>query len=233
MIGSPRETRTRLRNLILFVFLFFTVWTIRATVLYPIDDAIKSISPLWREVYALMLRLLFWIAPVLIYLKVVDKVDGFAYLRLNTPIDRNGLLAAGTVAVVFLALCVGSQYVQAGARQHVVFDAQSWTWYILLLSLPIAPISEEILFRGFILRKCQDFTSFWPANLINGLLFVAIHWPYWLYFQGFSADRIMVSVSILAVGLIAGYLAEKTGSLWPGIIFHLLNNFISITLIIR
>lgn len=233
MTVLPGETHAHLRNLILFVLLFFAVWTIRATVLYPIDETIKSISPAWREIYAFGVRLLLWIAPVFIYLAAIDKVDAFQFLRLNTPIDKKGLLAASLLIVTFLALIVLDQYALAGTQKHVVIDTQPWTWYAIFLGLPIAPISEEILFRGFVLRKCQDFMGFWQANLVNGLLFVAIHWPYWLYSQGFGIGRLTTSVPILIIGLLAGYLVHKTNSLWPSIVLHLLNNFISVTLVIR
>lgn len=233
MTLSPGERRRLLRDFILFILLFFIVWTVRATILYPIDDTIKAISPIWREVYALVVRLLLWIAPVFIFLIAIDKVDAPRYLRLNTPIDRQSLLPTSALIAAFCGLIILSQYAQAGTQRHVSIDLQSWTWHAILLGLPMAPISEEILFRGFVLHKCQESTGFWQANLITGLLFVAIHWPYWLYSQGLSMDRITLSASILTVGLFAGFLVQKTNSLWPGIVMHLLNNLIAGALVIR
>jgi len=52
----------------LYLVAFFAVWTIRATLLYPIDQAIQAQSPAWRQVYADAVRILMWVVPVFVYL---------------------------------------------------------------------------------------------------------------------------------------------------------------------
>ena len=39
----------------------------------------------------------------------------------------------------------------------------------------VAPICEELLFRGFIFRALRNWRGVWPAALITGLLFAAVH----------------------------------------------------------
>ena len=213
----------------LYIAAFFAAWAVRATVLYPIDEAIQAQSPAWRQVYADAVRIALWVVPVFAYLAVVDRVAPLRFLYLTTPVERRGLLIGGAVAALYLAggvalLVVGE--IQGGP-QHVVVDLASWRWYDLVLGLPIAPLAEEILFRGFVLRKMQDFARFWPANLATAGLFVAIHWPYWLYSQGWNAGLLAASASIFGLALLLGYLVRRTDSLWPSIVTHMLNNFIS------
>jgi membrane protease YdiL (CAAX protease family) len=62
---------------------------------------------------------------------------------------------------------------------------------------------------------------------VASLLFTAIHWPYWLYSQGWSVGLLVTSAQIFLLALLLGYLVKKTESLWPSILTHLLNNLLS------
>ncbi len=46
----------------------------------------------------------------------------------------------------------------------------------------ILPI-EELLFRGFFLRKLASRIEFWRANLVTTIMFLAIHYPLWFFRQ--------------------------------------------------
>ena len=97
-------------------------------------------------------------------------------------------------------------------------------WAALLLTLPIACLAEEVLFRGFLLRKAWALMGFWPANVLTAGLFAAIHWPGWLASGGLRAELAMMSLSVFAVGLLLGNVLKLTGSLWPCVLVHILNN---------
>jgi len=222
-------------NFGLYILIFFALWTVRATLLYPIDEAIQAQSPAWRQVYADTVRIVMWIAPVFVYLAVVDKVAPLQFLYLKTPIDRRGLLIGSAIAVLYLACGFALTYFLTGNGQpkQISIDVTSWQWYNILLGVPIAPLAEEILFRGFVLRKLQGLARFWPANLATAGLFMAIHWPYWLYSQSWNTGLIPASLSVFGFGLLLGYLVRKTNSLWPSIVTHMLNNFISMVVQVR
>jgi membrane protease YdiL (CAAX protease family) len=222
------DTRRQLKNLALYLLAFFAVWTVRATVLYPIDESIRAVSAAWRQVYADTVRLLIWVVPVVAYLAIVDRAAPLRFLYLNTPVNRKGLLSGSTVVVGCFVLGLLLDYGLAGEKQLSIVT-QPWPWYAIFLGLPITPMSEEILFRGFVLRKGQEFMEFWPANLLTSLLFVATHWPYWVYSRGWHVGLLTLSVRIFAIGTLLGYLVRRTNSLWPSIVTHLLNNLISVT----
>jgi membrane protease YdiL (CAAX protease family) len=229
-MSSPlSDTGRQARNLAVYLLIFFAVWTVRSTVLYPIDENIQSVSAAWRQIYADTVRLLIWVVPVLVYVGIVDRVDPFQFLYLNTPLNQRGLLSGSMVVVTCFALGLVLDYGLAGDARQLSIAMQPWPWYAVFLGLPIAPIAEEILFRGFVLRKAQGFMGFWPANVATSLSFVAIHWPYWIYSQGWQMGLIVLSVRIFIIGMLLGYLVRKTNSLWPSIAAHILNNLISVT----
>jgi membrane protease YdiL (CAAX protease family) len=80
----------------------------------------------------------------------------------------------------------------------------------------LAPVCEELVFRGAILRALLGWTSrHWVAIGISGLLFALIH-----------ANPAQMPHAFLA-GVLLGWLYYRTGSVVPGIVFHWVNNSIA------
>ncbi len=86
------------------------------------------------------------------------------------------------------------------------------------LTCVIAPIGEEMLFRGYMFTALRNWRGTLPAALIVGLLFGGIHAT-----SAPAAD--LVPLGALGVGLCLIY--RFTGSLYPGIASHALNNSIA------
>lgn len=86
------------------------------------------------------------------------------------------------------------------------------------LTCVIAPIAEEFLFRGFIFTALRSWRGVWPAALITGLLFGAVH--------AGSAPAIDL-VPLAALGFALCLLYRATGSLYPCIAAHCVNNSIA------
>jgi len=93
---------------------------------------------------------------------------------------------------------------------------------LLLLSVAltcvVAPISEELLFRGFIFTALRNWRGTLPAAVITGLLFGGVH-------VGSAPVLDLVPLAGLGFGLCLLY--RYTGSLYPGIVSHALNNSIA------
>jgi hypothetical protein len=210
---------------IILVALFYLAWTIRATLLYPIDRSIESEA--MATLYSQTVRIALWIVPVFLYLKLADSVSPLRYLKLTTR-PRRLIECAMLIAAYFTSMWA-LENLMAGRS---LFQLRSVNEIISLktLLLPLAPIAEEIFFRGFVLRKLGERISFWKANLTTSLLFVLIHWPNWLYTGGFQMGRVRDSAAIFLLGCFLGFLVRRTDSLWPAITAHSLNNFIAMFL---
>ena len=80
-----------------------------------------------------------------------------------------------------------------------------------------APVSEELFFRGFLFGGLRGRMSFWGAAVVSGVVFGLVHLP-----GG------PLQVPPLAVfGVLLAWLYERTGSLWPPILMHAIQNAIS------
>lgn len=83
-----------------------------------------------------------------------------------------------------------------------------------LLFVVIAPIGEELFFRGFFYRALRSSLGIWTAALIAGGVFGAIH-----IFTGWEAVPVLA-----ALGIALCLVYERTGSLYPCIGLHAINN---------
>jgi uncharacterized protein len=86
------------------------------------------------------------------------------------------------------------------------------------LTCVVAPIAEEVLFRGYMFTALRNWRGTLPAALIVGLLFGGVHVT-----SAPAAD--LVPLAALGFGLCMIY--RYTGSLYPGIAAHALNNSIA------
>lgn len=89
----------------------------------------------------------------------------------------------------------------------------SMTLILLCYSVLLAPINEELIFRGVTMRLARQALPFWLANILQAILFGVLH-ANWL--QGCYAA---------ALGLLLGFVCEKGGSIYYSILMHMLFNF--------
>jgi membrane protease YdiL (CAAX protease family) len=88
----------------------------------------------------------------------------------------------------------------------------------VLLIVVAAPISEEVCFRGMLFGGLRERLPRLGAALISALIFGGLHAT-----TGLSAVPVLV-----AFGFILALLYEKTGSIVPGILLHMLNNSVAL-----
>jgi uncharacterized protein len=127
-----------------------------------------------------------------------------------------GLLVLGFLlfsAVWALALDLNTKeklLEQLGANETIVLLALS-----ALLTTVIAPICEETLFRGYIFAALSKWRGWLPAAVLTGVLFGGVH-------VGSAPVADLVPLAVLGFALCVLY--RRTGSLYPCIAAHSLNN---------
>ena len=91
----------------------------------------------------------------------------------------------------------------------------------VLLIVVLAPISEELFFRGFVFSGLRSRLTLWPAALIAGLIFGLPHAP----------TGITTVLPLAALGVALCWLYDRTGSLWPPMIAHFINNALALAIL--
>ncbi|WP_163582851.1 CPBP family intramembrane glutamic endopeptidase [Gracilibacillus saliphilus] len=200
-----------------YFIIFFALWCAREIWLVQYLDMMDSIP---RAITSAVIKIVIWVIPVIFLVKVMEKSNPLSYLRLRHNFKK-GLKWVGWLSLVFIFYLIFNLTVLKND-----FDFQmgfnEWLNTILLVG-----ITEEIVFRGFLLRKLMDSYKFWIANTITALLFVSIHFPIWFYKGLFEFPYILGSIlTAFVLGILFGFVYKKSNSLWSVIIIHSLYNLL-------
>lgn len=82
---------------------------------------------------------------------------------------------------------------------------------LLITGAIFTPLGEEIVFRGVIANAWNRY-GFWVGVVASAAVFAAVHGPSVIFLLAFM------------VGIIAGVLLRKTGSIWPCLVVHMVYN---------
>ncbi len=123
----------------------------------------------------------------------------------------------GMVAGETAASARHEMLVKLSEEQVVRFRQVSPAIIALCFSL-VPAFCEEWFFRGMLLRALSREWKAWTAILTTAILFGVFHI---LSNSAISLDRFLPTTLI---GLLLGYLAWKSNSIWPGVILHALHN---------
>lgn len=126
-----------------------------------------------------------------------------------------GFVHAHGVIAVFPppASVASSPFVQAwisGGLQQMV---------VALLTLAVAPVVEEFVFRGAMFAGFRAQWAALPAGAMVTALFVAVH-----LVDAAAYPASMISITLLGIATVAA--REKTGSILPGTALHAAYNFV-------
>jgi len=92
---------------------------------------------------------------------------------------------------------------------------------VIVLITMIAPLGEELFFRGYFFAALRNWKGWVPAAIITGVVFGAIH-------IGSAPIGFTVPLGFFGFGLC--WLYQRTGSLYPCIALHALNNSVALGL---
>jgi membrane protease YdiL (CAAX protease family) len=139
----------------------------------------------------------------------------------GAPLKFAAQMAALGAFAYFLFSVIYVAVVRPDNPQRVVDDlgAHSNSFLLVvgaLVVLVLAPVCEELFFRGLLFTVLRQRLPLWPAAVIDGTLFGFVH------VQG-GGTLVIVPV-LAALGVMFCYVYERTGSIFPTIALHALNN---------
>jgi membrane protease YdiL (CAAX protease family) len=134
--------------------------------------------------------------------------------------------AALGFATFYVAVVIYTVLLQPDTEQTVAQDLGANQGTVGLIAagfmvICVAPVAEEFFFRGFFYRALRSRYTVLVAAGIDGLLFGIIH------FDFSSADALLIVPPLALLGFIFCLVYEQTGSIYPVIALHALNNAIA------
>lgn len=83
----------------------------------------------------------------------------------------------------------------------------------------LAPIAEELLFRGYLFGTLRRYIAFLPASLVTSVLFGLVHGQW------------NVGLDTFALSMVLCWVREKTGGVWVPIGLHAVKNSLAFVLL--
>ncbi|MEJ2600399.1 MAG: type II CAAX endopeptidase family protein [Anaerolineales bacterium] len=100
---------------------------------------------------------------------------------------------------------------------------EGFSWFgaigMFLFGGIIAPFAEELVFRGVLYQWLRDRYGLWPGILISSLIF------------GLAHGDIAIGGAAAVLGIVLAWTFEKSQSLWPSVLIHVINNGAKIVLL--
>jgi len=162
-------------------------------------------------------------------------IAGRPFRRLLGPTRSTGLmwaigLGVGIVTVI-VTYTVNAVFVlsfgDGEAVEQEVLDIAlaggAATVLAILLAVVLAPITEEIVFRGVLFRALDHRFGMWPAAVLSSAVFAVIHFEV-LFSQPLAL------VGLFTVGILLAIAYHRTGSLLVPILGHAVFNAVSVSL---
>ncbi|MBD3165020.1 CPBP family intramembrane metalloprotease [bacterium] len=204
MLSSPEELETLAERVIDLVAKGVAAWPWDLKLIFMLNQAVI-------------------ILPVLLFLRTTRR-DILGELRIR-PVPRNMLLH-GALAGVGLAV-VGDELTRLidlivpipeeigeALRMLMTYDSGFDFLVIFATICLIAPLVEEMLFRGFIQRWTEGRIGVTNGVMLTSALFAFVH-----------GNKYFV-IPILIMAVVIGAIAWRTESVWPSVALHGTNNLI-------
>jgi hypothetical protein len=167
----------------------------------------------------LFLEMIYILPIVLIFLwrRIHWKYLGFGKFTLNVMGIGCGLLIGGyAIIIVHNALLYAFGIEAQGDQIFDIFDQLESPIWFFITGAVIAPIVEEIFFRGFLFQGFRQKYGWMPALFLSSAIFGAAH-----------LDPVSL-IPTFVLGCVLAYVYHRSNSVWPGILFHAAINSFSL-----
>lgn len=145
----------------------------------------------------------------------IDRLPSWADIGL-APIAFIGyLLATSVVMAVVVTVFTDFPSDQVQDVGFNVFGTQMDKMLAFATLVVLAPFAEELLFRGYLYGKLKKHVPVVVAAIASSALFGAVHLQW------------NVAVDVFVLGLILCGLRSLTGSIWAGVLVHMIKNAIA------
>ena len=172
-----------------------------------------------QNIGVLFLEMIYILPIALIFLwrRIHWKYLGFGKFTLDVIGIGCGLLIGGyAIIIAHNALLYAFGIDAQGDQIFEIFDQLESPIWFFITGAVIAPIVEEIFFRGFLFQGFRQKYGWMPAIFLSSAIFGAAH-----------LDPVSL-IPTFVLGCVLAYVYHRSNSVWPGMIFHAAINSFSL-----
>jgi membrane protease YdiL (CAAX protease family) len=218
--------------------LVFTAWTLLALIiLLPITQLLKGSFPIFTVVWIIIPLIVVWQTKDAS--KIGFRAISWSELTRITVINLGGLL-------ILMLLFEPWSHTYEKLLELVLSSQAPDTTFAWLLRFPRLPalaamtlysafvtlFGEELFFRGWLLQLLhRKVGAFW-AVVLQAIIFVVPNLLVALVLPSIQGILYVLIYTWLAIGILGGWAASRTGSIWPSLISATLCNLVLVAIIL-
>ena len=135
-------------------------------------------------------------------------------------------LGLGTL-LQLIARALRSQLPQVQETYQQIAQDPSAAPLLIIGAVVVAPIAEELFYRGLLFSALRKRLDLWPAMGLSGLVFGFTH------FQGSLEGSLLIVLIIMPLGMFLAFLYDRTRTLLVPVTVHAVFNLVNVLLLIQ
>ncbi len=199
----------------IYTIVFFVLWTLCEIVVFEFLKAMIDNEVLFRFISNVLVKNLVWTLPAVLLIH---------HFRLDVSVSLKKMFCCPVnwlkylpVFLLFTVYLLGGAILQSGSLE--IASTFGWDEVIVLL---FVGITEELVFRGWLLNLTLNEEKKWCHIFINAIMFLAIHFPIWIrqgvFISNFTGFGFLC---ILILSIIFSCTFVKSKSLLVPIMLHM------------
>ena len=157
------------------------------------------------------------------------RVDVLYFLGLRPERPANyylwqSLMAFLALSVIIVLFTLSANHFGLKSQQAAAPLQGNELYLYIIFAVMMAPVLEEIIFRGMIQAAFLKYVSPLWTVLLTCILFTVVHGTDW--------NKPLALIYIFLSGLVLGIWRQRTGSLIPGMVAHFGNNLMASVLLL-
>ena len=198
----------------IYLIIFLAIWSVRELVVQPVF--LDPLGDVTMEVIGTAIKLLVWTLPAVLLIRHYrgDMWLGLKEMFTNRPVWFKD---------AYILLLIFAPLLRAGIFNGFALNPD-FEPVRLIGSVVFVGVTEELVFRGFLLNTFLKRMKIPYAIALDAVLFLLIHYPIWIN-RGFGAiDFLQASIGVLALSVLFAYSFIKTKNILVPITLHMLWN---------
>ncbi|MCL2838758.1 MAG: CPBP family intramembrane metalloprotease [Oscillospiraceae bacterium] len=218
---------TKTRNLtvgkiIAYCLIFFAIWSVRELIIRPFW--LNQFDGLTWHILESSMKLLVWTLPAILLIKYFQD-DMWISLKEMFTTKPRWFKGAPILSIIIIVPVLQALIFGGGLAIRPDFVPLS-----LIQGVMFAGITEDIVFRGFLLNAFLKKMKTWQAVALDAVLFYLIHVPIWIYQGNDLGFFLSASVTVMGLSAIFAYSFIKTKNIFVPIVLHMIWNLLVMTL---
>lgn len=147
------------------------------------------------------------------------KVEGFYNLKKINPVKYVFAVCLGVFVCLFLNQLITLLSVKSISSGYQVVESnrqEAAIWLQLVATVIIAPIEEELLFRGLLFKRMRRQQGFYSSMIVSSLIFGLVH------------GNLVQFIYAMMAGMFFAFVFEAYKNIWAPIIMHMAANLVSV-----